>query len=96
MSGLSGQQPTVLFSIYQKNTWIIRHLIDETINPATQRIILKIVGFDESEKSHRTRYFPNASLFNAAVPTRKSLRIYYEIPKQLPEASGDKTENKTQ
>ena len=39
------QQPTVLFSIYQNNTWTIRHLVNETIDPATQRVILKIVGF---------------------------------------------------
>ena len=41
----SSQQPTALFSIYQNNTWTIRGLVDETIDPATQRIILKIVGF---------------------------------------------------
>ena len=29
-----GQQPTVLFSIDQNNTWTIRCLVDETINPA--------------------------------------------------------------
>ena len=34
------QQPTVLFSPYQNNTWTIRQLVQET-----QRIILKIVGF---------------------------------------------------
>ena len=46
MSALSpNQQPTVLFSINQNNTWTIRCLDDETIDPATQRIILKIVGF---------------------------------------------------
>ena len=46
MSALSpSQQPTVLFSIYQNNTWTIRRLVDETNDPATQRIILKIVGF---------------------------------------------------
>ena len=28
-------------------TWNIRHLVDETIDPATQHIILKIVGFQE-------------------------------------------------
>ena len=39
------QKPTVLFSIYQNNTWTIRRLVDEMINPATQRIILKIVRF---------------------------------------------------
>ena len=33
------QQPTVLFSIYQNNTWTIRHLVDEMIDPATYRII---------------------------------------------------------
>ena len=46
LSALSpSQQPTVLFSIYQNNTWTIRRLVYETIDPATQRIILKIVGF---------------------------------------------------
>ena len=46
MSALSpSQQPTVLFSIYQNNTWTIRPLVDKTINPANQLIILKIVGF---------------------------------------------------
>ena len=39
------KQPTVLFSIHQNNTWIIRHLVDETINPAAQYIVLKIVRF---------------------------------------------------
>ena len=44
MSALSpSQQPTVLFSIYQNNTWTIRCLVNETIIPSTQRIILKIV-----------------------------------------------------
>ena len=37
--------PTVLFSIYQNNTWNIRRLVNETIGPATQHILLKIVGF---------------------------------------------------
>ena len=46
MSSLSpSQQPTVLFSIYQNDTWTISRLVDETIDPATQCIILKIVGF---------------------------------------------------
>ena len=46
MSDLSSsKQVTVLFSIYQNNTWIIRCLIYETIEPVTQRIILKIVVF---------------------------------------------------
>ena len=27
------QQSTVLFSIYQNNTWTIRRLVDETIDP---------------------------------------------------------------
>jgi hypothetical protein len=46
LSALSpSQQPTVLFSIYQNNTWTIRSLVDETIDPVIQRIILKIVGF---------------------------------------------------
>ena len=44
LSALSpSQQPTVLFSIYQNNTWTIRRLVDETIDPETQHIILKIV-----------------------------------------------------
>ena len=35
MSALSpSQQPTVLFSIYQNNTWTIRRLVDEMIDPA--------------------------------------------------------------
>ena len=38
-------QPIVLFSIYQNNTLTIRRLVDETIDPATQRIMLKIAGF---------------------------------------------------
>ena len=42
---IPSQQPTVLFSIYQNNTWTIRRLVVETIDPVTQRIILKIVGF---------------------------------------------------
>ena len=39
------QQPTVLFSIFQNIAWTIRGLVDETIDPATQPIMLKIVGF---------------------------------------------------
>ena len=42
----ASRQPTVLFSIFQNNTWTIRRLVDEAIDPATQRIILKIVGFN--------------------------------------------------
>ena len=34
------QQSPILFSIYQNDTWTIRCLVDETIDPATQRIIL--------------------------------------------------------
>ena len=58
MSALSSsQQPTVLFSIYQNDTWIIRPLVDETIapatqqpsDPATQRNILKVVRFHITE-----------------------------------------------
>ena len=45
MKSFECQQPTVLFSIYQNNTWAIRRLVDETIDPATQRIILKSVRF---------------------------------------------------
>ena len=45
----TSQQPTVLFPIYQNNTWTIRCLVDETIDPATQHIILKIVGFQIHE-----------------------------------------------
>ena len=46
MSALNpGQQPTVLFSIYQNNTRTIRWWVDERIDPVTQSIILKIVGF---------------------------------------------------
>ena len=39
------QQPIVFFSIYQNNTWTIRRLVNEMIDPATQHIILKIVKF---------------------------------------------------
>ena len=39
------QQPTVLFSIYQNNTWTIRHVVDEMMDPTTQCIIVKIVRF---------------------------------------------------
>ena len=39
------QHPTVLFSMYQNDTWTTRCLVDETIHPATHFIILKIVGF---------------------------------------------------
>ena len=39
LSALVGpsQQPTVLFSIYQNNTWTIRRLVHEMINEKTQR-----------------------------------------------------------
>ena len=50
LSALSpSQQPNVLFSIYQDNTWTIRWLINETINTATQRIMLKIIGFQQRQ-----------------------------------------------
>ena len=35
----------ILQEIIKKNTWNIRCLVDETIVPSTQHIILKIVGF---------------------------------------------------
>ena len=50
----ASKQPTVFFSIYQNNTWTIRCLVDETINPATQRIVFKIVGFLVRAKVHAT------------------------------------------
>ena len=39
---------------YEKNTWNIRRLVNETIIPSTQRIILKIVGslFQEGGQMH--------------------------------------------
>ena len=47
LSSLSpSQQPIVLFSIYENNTLTISP-VHETINPATQRIILKILKFLE-------------------------------------------------
>ena len=36
--------PTVSFSIYQFNTWTIRRLVDEMIDPANHRIVLKIIS----------------------------------------------------
>ena len=46
LSALSpSQQPTGFFSIDQNSSWTIKRLVNETIQPATQRIILKIVGF---------------------------------------------------
>ena len=37
-----------LYLRFQRNiTWTIRHLVNETINPGTERIILKIVGFQD-------------------------------------------------
>ena len=37
LSALSpSQKPTVLFSIYQNNTWTIGHLVNETINQVNQ------------------------------------------------------------
>ena len=46
MSAISpSQPPTVIFSIYQSNTWTIRCLVNEMIDSATKHIILKIVGF---------------------------------------------------
>ena len=44
----------ILQEIMKKNdTWNIRHLVDETIVLATQRIILKIVGFHECERKNK-------------------------------------------
>ena len=46
MSALSpSQQTTILFSVYQNNTLTIRCLVSKRIHPASQHIILKIVGF---------------------------------------------------
>ena len=59
MSAVSpSQEPTVLFSIYQNNTWTIRRLVDETIYSATQHIVLKIVGFLVRAKVHATDLCP--------------------------------------
>ena len=59
------QQPTALFSIYQSNSWTIRHLVEEMINPATQHIILKIVGCCSV---HRMQYNPALSQYFAGCP----------------------------
>ena len=34
---------------YEKNTWNIRRLVDESFVPVNQRIILQIVGFQDCE-----------------------------------------------
>ena len=49
---------------YEKNnnTWNIRCLVDETFVPATQRIILKIVGF----------------LYCTGASTATTLRIFFK------------------
>ena len=49
LSALSlSQQPAVLFSTCQNNTWTIRRFAYETIDPVNQCIILKIVGFKDT------------------------------------------------
>ena len=60
MSALSPiQQPTVSFSIYQNNNWTIRRWVNEMIDPASQRIILKIVGFQDLGEQGTPRAIPN-------------------------------------
>ena len=51
VDGLDLEHSKLFARKYEKkdSIWNIRHLVDETINPATQRIILKIVGFLEED-----------------------------------------------
>ena len=37
----------------KNNVWNIRHLVNESFDPSTQRIILKIVGFWDRCKTYR-------------------------------------------
>ena len=47
---------------FEKNsTWNIRHLVDELFVPATQHIILKIVGF---QLIYQAQFHMNFSVFN--------------------------------
>ena len=46
----------------KNNTWNIRRLVDESFVPATQRIILKIVGFQLKTIEDWTRKGANTSL----------------------------------
>ena len=50
-----------------KKTWNIRHLVDEPFVPATQRIILKIVGFVELELAavmyEKSKHSPESEAF---------------------------------
>ena len=74
-------QLTVLFSIYQNDTWTIRHLVDETINPATQRIILKIARFQNPKP--KTIAFSilklNLQLHLEYIFTQKTAVIHYDL-----------------
>ena len=68
------QQPTVLFSIRQNNTWTIRCFVFETNDPATQCKILKIVGFLHTKvEGRRVEEFPQfhsyCILFSTFQPT---------------------------
>ena len=68
------QQPTVLFSIRQNNTWTIRCFFSETNDPATQCKILKIVGFLHTKvEGRRVEEFPQfhsyCILFSTFQPT---------------------------
>ena len=46
----------------KNNTWNIRRLIDESFVPATQRIILKIVGFQEGRANNTVYKLDNTAL----------------------------------
>jgi hypothetical protein len=68
LSALSlSQQPTVLFSIYLNNTWTIRHLVNETSDSATQRNILKIVGFKVSRLGPTARNSHHRNFYDFMV-----------------------------
>ena len=71
------QQPTVLFSIYQNNTWTIRHLVAETIDPATQRTIVLYWRFSD---------FTNANLENNFTPLCITRTIIMTKTRDIPKA----------
>ena len=84
-AGSLGQITRILQEIMKKNTWNIRHLVDESCprNPATQHIILKIVGFlittwfAWSHRDHNK--VTNKQRSNKSTKSIKTLKLYMAV-----------------
>ena len=89
---------TVLFSIYQNNTWIIRHMVNETIDQATQHIILKIVWFHIFLGSLERMLCENGNLWWIGFRRREgkvSICAPLQTSQQYPSAWASKSTEKT-